>query len=230
MIEYLKWDSQFFNLKIGRFESEKLTLQLFRKVFESKQKGSYNLIYLFTKTVEADASEELKRKHIYPIDEKVVFSKKVSNQNFLPENIKLYFEPLDQSLLNLALLSGHKSRFKTDNRLNHKFESLYTLWIQKSITGEMADAVFVAKSDNRIEGFVTVQKKGEQGQIGLIAVAPEAQGKGIGSKLLHTADYWYWQNNLKNCSVVTQIDNTAACALYEKNGYCKERMELVFHI
>ena len=230
MIEQLHWDSEFFNLKIGKFESQNLTLPLLMNLFEFKKKENYNLIYLFTKTVEDDAAEELEKKHLYPVDEKVVFSKKVSNQNFLPENIQLYFEPLDQSLLNLALLSGHKSRFKTDNRLNHKFESLYTLWIQKSITGEMADAVFVAQTDNKIEGFVTLKQNNYHGQIGLIAVSPEAQGKGIGSKLMQAADYWYWKNNLKTCSVVTQLANTEACKLYEKNGYREETVELVFHV
>jgi dTDP-4-amino-4,6-dideoxy-D-galactose acyltransferase len=137
---------------------------------------------------------------------------------------------LDQSLLNLALLSGHKSRFKKDNHLNHKFESLYKLWIKKSLSGEMADAVFVAQSNDIIQGFVTVKKKNNHGQIGLIAVAPEAQGKGFGSKLLQAAEYWYVQNNIKKCTVVTQLDNIGACKLYERIGYRKEKTELVFHI
>jgi dTDP-4-amino-4,6-dideoxy-D-galactose acyltransferase len=230
MIEYLKWDSQFFKLKIGRFESKNLTLPLFRELLANKQKENYNLIYLFTKTVDADISDELNKKNLCPVDEKVVFYKTITEQNFLPENIQIYSAQLDQSLLNLALLSGHKSRFKTDNRLNHKFESLYKIWIQKSISGEMADAVFVAKSDDTIDGFVTVRKKKEHGQIGLIAVAPEAQGKGLGAKLMKAAEFWYWENNLKTCSVITQLKNTGACALYEKNGYSKESVELVFHI
>jgi dTDP-4-amino-4,6-dideoxy-D-galactose acyltransferase len=230
MIEQLHWDSEFFNLKIGKFESQNLTLPLLRNLLEFKKKENYNLIYLFTQTVEADAAEMLENKHLYPVDEKVVFSKEVNEQLSFPENIQLYSKPLGQYLLNLALLSGHKSRFKTDNRLNHKFESLYTLWIQKSLTGEMADAVLIAQSENTIEGFVTLKKKEQHGQIGLIAVAPEAQGKGIGSKLMQAADYWYWQNNLKTCSVVTQLKNTGACKLYEKNGYRKETVELVFHV
>lgn len=230
MIEYLGWDSQFFNLKIGKVEITSLSLSLFREIFYSKEKNNYDLIYLFSNTIESDADKELKRKALFPIDKKIVFTKEVSRIDNLPENIHPFNGELNIPLLDLAFLSGHESRFKKDPRLNHKFELLYKLWIQKSISGEMADAVFVAQAGAITEGFVTARKKEKHGQIGLIAVAPEAQGKGIGSKLMQAAEYWYWENNLKTCSVVTQLVNIGACALYEKNNYAKESVELVFHI
>jgi dTDP-4-amino-4,6-dideoxy-D-galactose acyltransferase len=230
MIEYLNWDSHFFNLKIGKVETNSLSLSLFQSILISKEKENYDLVYLFTEKIEKEADEELKKKQFFPVDNKIVFAKKVDQQAAPPENIQSYTGELNASLLDLALLSGHKSRFQKDNRLNHKFELLYRLWIQKSLTGEMADAVLVTKQGNNIEGFVTVQKKELHGQIGLIAVAPEAQGKGIGSKLIQAAESWHSQNNLKTCSVVTQLDNSGACRLYEKSGYSKEKIELVFHI
>jgi dTDP-4-amino-4,6-dideoxy-D-galactose acyltransferase len=230
MIEYLAWDSQFFNLKIGRFETSSLRKSDIQKILEQKINQQYNLIYLFAEKLEKKAENEFVKNKIFPIDKRVSFSKLVSFRNALSGQIKLYNGPNTGSLLELAILSGHKSRFKKDPRLSHRFEDLYEQWIKKSITGEMADAVFVAKSDSLIEGFITIKKDEDQGKIGLIAVSPVSQGKGLGTRLMQAADFWCFQNRLKTCSVITQLDNKNACLLYKKNGYKMERIEFVYHL
>jgi dTDP-4-amino-4,6-dideoxy-D-galactose acyltransferase len=230
MIEYLAWDSQFFSQKIGRFEISTLRKPDIRELFEQKINHQYNLVYLFAEKIEKKAENELVKKKIHPLDKRIIFSKLVSSGYAWSEQVILYNGPITDSLLELAILSGHKSRFKKDPRLSHHFNDLYELWIKKSITGEMADAVFVTKSDSSIEGFITLKKDGALGKIGLIAVSPESQGKGFGTKLIQAAEFWCFKNRLKSCSVVTQLDNKEACLLYEKNGFNAERIEFVYHL
>ncbi len=230
MIDYLDWDSQFFAYKIGRVKTPILREADLGELMDQKRIQGYDIVYLFAEQLEPEAEAELTKNKIFPFDRKIIFSKQVSAEKYQSEHIQLYKGPITDSLKELALLSGHKSRFKNDPRLNHRFRDLYELWINKSLNGSMADAVFVAGSDSTIEGFITLKEDGEKGHVGLIAVSPMSQGKGLGSKLMKAADFWCFRNRLKTCSVVTQLDNTGACMLYEKNGYEKERAQFVFHL
>ncbi len=233
MIEYLDWDSTFFDIKIGRYITTHLSHYQIESLFKLKKENHYDLIYLFSESMDKRAEKLFSELQIVPFDQKVTYTGIVTDQTKLPQlpdNIRLFKGPLKRDLLDLALLSGHESRFKKDPRLVEKFDELYKSWVEKSLKGEMANAVFVYQDDSQIQGFVTVKKNGMNGQIGLISVHPSVQGKGIGTKLIDAAHWWYYQNQLHTCSVVTQFTNKAACNLYERNGYEASKKEDVFHL
>lgn len=229
MIEYLEWDSQFFKLKIGRVTVNKLTIELLIQIQSKKVSQCYNLIYLFAKSITIDASLALKQMGIELADDKLTYGRKVDNSDKYADEVVLYNGSLTTELLDLAIESGHKSRFKTDKRLAPFFNDLYKLWIEKSLSGLMADSVLVY-NDNEIRGFVTLKNKNGVGQIGLIAVDAQSQGLGIGTLLMEASMNWYSYNRLKKCIVVTQANNTGACRLYEKMGYNIISRELIYHL
>ncbi len=231
MIEYLEWDSHFFNKRIGRCIISSLQKADFISIIEQKENSQLDIVYLFVQKINRDAEKELIRHQAYPVDNRVYYVKKnFCSDEDVSSQIELYSDSPSAELLELAYLSGHQSRFKKDSRLNESFKELYKQWIIKSISGEMADAVFVAKNQHSIEGFVTIQKNGFNGQIGLIGVLPEAQGKGLGSKLIKKTEIWCLQNGIDTCTVITQMENTGACKLYEKNGYSITQVETIYHI
>lgn len=231
MIQFLEWDSAFFEKKTGRFECNRLTMNQLNALFKEKSTLKFDLVYLFTNDVEEEADAYLKNAGIHFMDHKVTYA---IDGEFQANTESVIIEPyqgiLTNDLLNLALLSGHESRFKKDPLFNHNFKTLYTQWIEKSLSGQLADRVFVAKNGKAIMGFVTVAKNNKEGQIGLIAVDPTFHGQGIGRLLIQSAHNWYSQNNLTRATVVTQLTNTSACRLYEKMGYHQESAKLIFHI
>ncbi len=231
MIRYLEWDSLFFEQKIGFFEIPVLTQESLENLLKEKLGQHYDLIYLSIVKTDADAEKFLIKNNIPVIDRKVTYVvKEITKPEQLNDFVKPYHGILSDKLLQLAFLSGHESRFKKDPVLSNKFEALYKQWIEKSISGEMANVVLVACVDDDIKGFVTVKKKNSDGQIGLIAVAPSCQGQNMGSKLIMAAHDWYYKNNITSASVVTQQNNIAACRLYEKMGYIKESTKLIYHL
>jgi len=137
---------------------------------------------------------------------------------------------VSKNLLNLAYLSGQYSRFLLDKRMpENAFEKLYEVWIKRSILKEIADKVFVAQINGEIIGFVTLRIKGGEGQIGLIAVSEQAQGKKIGSKLIDACILYLQGKSIDKLIVSTQLDNIRACKFYEKYGFEKELTTNTYH-
>ena len=130
----------------------------------------------------------------------------------------------------LAVQSGVFSRFSVDPDFpGEKFIALYTLWIRKSIHKEIADEVLVIREGEKAAGMVTLDHKDGKGDIGLLSVSQECRGKKYGEMLVRGAQCWFMDHSCRFGQVVTQGDNTAACALYQKCGYSVGKVEFFYH-
>jgi dTDP-4-amino-4,6-dideoxy-D-galactose acyltransferase len=230
MIRCLEWDSKFFSMKIGKVQKEDFSISDLIQVEKQKIKEHYDLIYIFVNPSDLSAKRWLNAKGMEPIDLKITYRKVTSKKeinNIL--RIEKYTGIVTADLLELAIASGHKSRFYKDFRLNARFVKLYTYWIEKSVNRELSDEVLVSIQDEKLTGFVTLKKTERKGSIGLIAVDKEFRGIGIGKELLIAAENWFRANNCNEICVITQSDNIQACALYERAGYKIDHSQLVYH-
>ena len=83
---------------------------------------------------------------------------------------------------------------------------------------ERADgATFVAKTDGKVVGFVDPSIEDGKRRIGAIYVAPEAQGKGIGSKLMQQALDWHGRGEDIFLEVIAYNQN--AINFYKRFGF-----------
>lgn len=226
-IERLIWDSEFFGMEVG-----KLCLTAAEdpvKLKYSLVNSSFDVVYLMFDQPEGEQISQLES--LAPLyDRKVTFRKKiVPSATPRTHDVILYEKPVNDRLLQLTLMSGEYSRFYLDPKFRPYFEKLYTEWIRKSLSGEIADAVYVTPSNDGLAGFITLSKKQSTGQIGLIAVHPDVRGQGVASSLMHCADDWYVQKGCDEAIVITQRDNWPACRLYEKSGYRLFSETAIFH-
>ena len=60
---------------------------------------------------------------------------------------------------------------------------MYRLWVDNSLSKQFADDILVYKEGKTVSGMVTYKQNKDKASVGLIAVSPEAQGKGIGKKI-----------------------------------------------
>jgi dTDP-4-amino-4,6-dideoxy-D-galactose acyltransferase len=127
------------------------------------------------------------------------------------------------TVVRLAMAAGTCSRFRRDRRIpGEYFEQLYENWIVRSVFGELADVVLIADRGTSVDdpvGLITISINDGQGSIGLLAVHESARGVGIGKLLIHSAHDWLLERGVRQASVVTQLENHAACRLYEKCAY-----------
>ena len=230
LITLLEWDSNFFNTKIGKVEITNPTLEKLGAIEALKRKNGFDLLYLYFMEVDSSVFDWLKDNGGQLVDQKVTFQKIIGSHELKGLSaIEIYDGDLTQKLLGLAIESGHKSRFYKDLRMRPRFNDLYTTWIEKSLSRELADEVLVSMNDSEINGFVTVKKTKEKGEIGLIAVDKDFRGTGVGKKLIVGAENWFKSSQCNLIKIVTQLDNIAACGLYLKTGFVKIKSEYIFH-
>jgi dTDP-4-amino-4,6-dideoxy-D-galactose acyltransferase len=216
MIDYLNWDSNFFGHKIGKFtytEGEDKWPDI--ECFEA-----FDLVYIFSST---------KLNLNYPLfDIKLTFHKLTENKSF-PESVCVYDGAKHDydDLLELVYLSGHDSRFRKDSFFGEEaFQKLYKTWIDKSILAT-SPKVLVEVEHGKILGFIAIKQEANQAFIELVAVAPEAQGKGVGLKLINTVESLVGPS--VDLYVPTQQTNQLACRFYSKCGFKISDKQYIYH-
>jgi len=95
-------------------------------------------------------------------------------------------------------------------------DMIYQRWIENSVKGSQADHVLVWEEDGRILGFITLKNTGH---IPLIAVAKDAQDRGIAKLLLSSAEEYFIKMNLSKAYIETQISNIPAIRAYTSKGF-----------
>lgn len=232
-LEYLPWDSEFFDLRVGRISIKNgFPIELLTSEIEKAREEGYELLYVFLSKNQNLTNQFLTDNNGKLVDKKVIYeltiSKVQSNKHIEVEDYKEV--ELHSELLNLAYLSGRCSRFLLDEKITENlFKKLYKEWIIKSLSGKLADKVFVAKDKNQIIGFVTLKIKNGVGEIGLIAVSEKAQGKKVGTKLMDACVHYLHENSIETLIVSTQIINNHACGFYENYGFTVKSITTVYH-
>jgi dTDP-4-amino-4,6-dideoxy-D-galactose acyltransferase len=130
----------------------------------------------------------------------------------------------------LAIESGEYSRFSVDTNLpREKFVDLYKIWINRSLSKEIASEVLVIREEDRVVGMVTLDDKNGRGEIDLIAVNRNCRRKKYGEKLVRAAQHWFLANGFEFGEVVTQGANIPAIKLFKKCGYSIESIKYFYH-
>ncbi|GHT22584.1 hypothetical protein AGMMS4957_12970 [Bacteroidia bacterium] len=228
-IEHLAWDSAFFNRKIGKI-SEAQTADL-GELLDCAREQNYELVYVFGASDYFPEDRILVQFAGQLVDRKVLYEKRLTNILPISDEIQKYDgTELTPELEQLAYISGAFSRFRMEKYFAEQdFERMYKMWIEKSLTKEMADDVFVALQNGRVKGMVTLKINDEIGHIGLISVAPDAQKNGYGRKLLNACENELLAKNASLLAVPTQLDNISACRFYEKCGFTVKSITNIYH-
>jgi ribosomal protein S18 acetylase RimI-like enzyme len=100
-------------------------------------------------------------------------------------------------------------------------------WARNNLTGR-GDASFVAEFRDKIIGFNLCLRGEDWALIDLIAVAPEAQGLGLGKALVEAAIRHY-AGMVPVMRVGTQTTNEASMAIYTANGFTQISEMITFH-
>lgn len=131
----------------------------------------------------------------------------------------------------LAAVSHGDSRFYADPRFGSDAASrLYRVWIRNSIEGWADDTLVLTRADAETPlGYITGHRRGDAGQIGLLAVAAEARGAGAASALVTSLCAAYRDAGLDAMTVVTQGRNLDAQRLYQRRGFTSAALGLWYH-
>lgn len=228
----LQWDSNHFGFKVVRIQPNLKEDQLLKTV-QNLSLIKCRLAYYLSDD-EINREKELLKNAKF-VDVKTTFSidikkkelKEISTSEIKPYNSSMLFYDFNR----LVAICGKKSRFCVDQSIpRDKFLDLYRIWIEKSISKELADELFVVEVSNKVVGLITLVKTNQTCKIGLLAVDDKFKGNGYGSKLTLSAINWAKINNFNSVEVVTQESNAVACHIYSKCGFKVVKKEYCYHI
>lgn len=227
----LPWDSDFFELHIARSETTESTAQELRTW---ARQHDVDLLYHLA-DVDPASINDLVLNGFRFVDLQMTFEVRLEkcgdtdNGDSIPVVHPASGPDID-ALLPLARTAHVDSRFFADKNLaDRRCEDLYAAWLFNSFNG-FADIVLVANSHGDPSGYVTLSKSGSQGRIGLIAVAEEHRGKGLGRELVRAAKQWCLGADVHTLKVVTQGRNIGAQRLYQGLGMRTSSVRAWFHL
>ena len=125
------------------------------------------------------------------------------------------------------------SRFHLDPRIPTELANLIKRrWIESYFYGLRGSTLYVGQIGGTIAGFLAVLQSGHVNRtaavIDLIGVAPQYQGRGVGTALVKRfVDEWRHRSDLLR--VGTQAANIASMRLYERNGFSVVESNFVMH-
>lgn len=185
MIVPARWDTDNFYIKVGNLIAEGgLNKSFLLREMAHAREEHYDLLYLKGVNLPCDCLSE----NVILADEKVVYVQVNSGRETPVDDERVASalnSPLTEELLQLSYESGKYSRYRLDENFPKSvFDTLYRLWIVRSLNGEIATDVLVYSEGGHVLGVLTYKINENEAEIGIVAVSPEAAGKGIGSKLM----------------------------------------------
>lgn len=232
--QILDWDSKLFGYTVARLGNDVCRENL-REVLQELKDKKVSLVYWFVDPFTADCNKAAKDNNGILVDEKVTYSIDTANVEEITDiniNVHSYSKKnVSEELMLLALQSGVHSRFSIDKHFVHnEYKKLYFTWINKSILRKIAfDVIVYTDCNNHINGFISLESKGANGSIGLLAVDKNFRGKSIGKILIKEACVRFNKLGYKKVMITTQKKNIIACQFYEKLGFSLVKTENVYH-
>lgn len=237
--ELLPWDTEFFRCRIARVCGEALNLERAVQIDCWSRRNRIKCLYFLSRADDPTAIETAERHGFRFVDIRMTFERERLRPSDLARSgvrASMAIRPVQPSdlpaLQAIARTAHGTTRFFTDPRFpRHRVEELYSTWIELEIQGR-AQAVFVAAvGSSQPVGYISchLDPARGHGSIGLVGVAPEARGRGIGKSLLGAAIDWFGTTGAQEVTVVTQGNNRAAQRLYQRCGFLSRDLQLWFH-
>lgn len=231
--EFLEWDSQFFDRRIARARIHRLTEETAAELESWCELHRIDCLYFLADSSDPRTVRLAEAGNFAFVDVRITMRRSAENNltpNAAQSRVRDALESDVPALRTIARNSHTDSRFYYDGNFpRDRCDALYETWIEKSFRG-WAAKVLVAGDEGSAGGYITCHlPTPEAGQIGLVGVAENAQGKGLGRELVSQALRWFAEQRVANVSVVTQGRNVRAQRLYQQAGFVTASLELWYH-
>jgi len=233
LFELLDWDSAFFGFPVGRVSSRVTDAVTLRDALQALRARDVRLAYWFAEPG-AQGAQLAQALRGAAVGEHILFRCTLAPPAPAQTTVAVTRHEgpaVTPALEALAVQAGALSRFALDPAMPPGTATrMYRAWIERSVSGAIADAVYLARApQGALAGLITTARQEHCGVIGLLAVDAAFRGAGIGHALTSAAHRHFLAQDLREAQVVTQAANLAACRLYAGSGYVAARTEAVYH-
>lgn len=228
----LEWDSTFFGKSIATARPSAWDAAAFDRALAWCAERSIDCLYLLADAADAPTRRLAEERGFRLVDVRLTFETALdAAPRAAPAPAVRLARAEDVAALRaLAAESHRQTRFWADPRFEReRCAELYATWVEKSVAG-YAERVWVAEFEGRVAGYLTCHlREGGAGEIGLVAVAESARGRGLGGALVERGLAWFAEQRCARVSVVTQGASLGAQRLYQSAGFRSSAVELWYH-
>jgi TDP-D-fucosamine acetyltransferase len=231
----LEWDSSFFGFPIAQAASQTLSEGSGRAMLEWSQANSVRCLYLLADPYSTQTAGLAHRLDFKFVDVRVQLSLEIGapNASKVQESRARTTRESDIATLRAIARGAHQdSRFFFDTNFPRaRAEDLFATWIAKDCAGRADKVLTVERGSSGPLGYITcnLSKDSNTGRIGLVGVASEFRGKGVGKTLISEALQWFYSVGAQKIAVVTQMRNVAAQRVYQRAGFRTESVRVWYH-
>lgn len=227
IIKKLDWDTNFFEIKIGKVDI--IGDHLFDPILFKEQANdeNYELVYIFNYDSLLKPDVILKA-NLDLVDIMLIMEKKIEKEKYQQQNYDFRTKLTKREIreaYSLAESISFVSRFYKEPKIGpNKAKKLYRTWIDNSIDSSFVDGLFLVKDNNSIMGLHLIKSNynNRTGHCSLIGVNPDIKGKGIGKNLWEQAfAYWSQSNKIDCCHVPFSLQNKESFNFHLKMGFNK---------
>jgi ribosomal protein S18 acetylase RimI-like enzyme len=233
---FLEWDSAFFGFPIAQIVGETLSERKGEAVLEWSRAHAVRCLYFLADGRSSQTADVAYQLNFKMVDVRVQLSseRNVCNAAAVPEFKIRTVRTSDVTRLQAIARAAHRdSRFFFDSQFQRtRAEDLFATWIAVDCAGR-ADTVLTLERDGvGPVGYITCNliKGWSAGRIGLVGVASEVRGKGLGKVLVSGAFDWFSSMGVKMVFVVSQARNVAAQRLYQAMDFRTESVKVWYHL
>jgi ribosomal protein S18 acetylase RimI-like enzyme len=227
----LPWDTEFFGFRIGRVNAARLDADSLRAVLDWSAREKVRCLYL---SADPGCPVTLALAHaggFQFVDMRVDFRAELAAGTAAAvAGFRAATAQDIPALTDLARVAHTDTRFFKDSRFPAaRVADLYAEWIRRDFRENHVFAVDGANGTPA--GYVTcaVDAAGRTGRIGLIAVAADEQGRGLGRILVEGALHWFRGRGCRDVMVATQASNLVAQRLYQARGFRTAETKATYH-
>jgi ribosomal protein S18 acetylase RimI-like enzyme len=242
------WDSAFFGVSIAQIDTNRSTPQELARAVDDARDAAIDCLYFLADAGDAETVRGAEANGFALVDIRLTLECPIATGGTgLPDDVEATpgdtIRPSEQgaairtarphdlaALMALARANHRNTRFYHDTHFDRaRCDELYAVWIERSVTGELADVVWLVESGGAPRGYLTLRAGSGTATIGLVAVDAEYRGRGYGDRLLQAAARWATRQGLRQISVVTQGRSAAAVRFYERAGFTTSLVQLWYH-
>lgn len=235
LCKVLEWDSQFFAKRIARVAVNLLDHDRLDSILRWCVSNQIDCLYFLADASDGTTIQAVEDQGFRLVDVRVTSERPLTSPP-VPEDrdVNLRIRPSREEdipvLRSIARISFRTTRFYYDTNFPRPLcDALYETWIENSCRG-FDDTVLVAEIHGVVSGFVTSKLIDSKiGEIGLVGVDPNWQGKGLGYDLVNAALQWFFEREVQSAWVVTQGRNSQAQRLYQRCGFLTYLVQLWYH-
>jgi uncharacterized protein (UPF0276 family)/ribosomal protein S18 acetylase RimI-like enzyme len=223
------WDTEFFRVQVASITSDPTTPECLDYACVRCRETGVDCLYF--ETGNSDERAAAIERGFDHVDTKLIFERTLDgDRDTDPAETVRPVRELDRPRLReIAGSTYHDTRFYNDDRFDEvTCDELYATWIANACD-DYADEVLVATAADRPVGFITCSVEDGTGEIGLVGVASQAQGQGLGTALLTAAIDWFNRHHADRVTVRTQAGNDSAIGLYRAAGFERTEKRYVLH-